>query len=206
MSVKNTEAEPVWRFGMALAFVVALLMWGTILATAYLLRDYIFPSGLTAHAEAAPVSGDTPFHHHVVQAGSITCGAAFPAMGQLLTQGSQYMVQSRWNQQNPERHAMHALVGMRFDTPEHTGPAVGYMVAAPVSGSCETGMIRITPFEQSCEEILRLFLRGSPMTARLQGLPTYAVADGSEVMTVPIGENCVTVSVGYSTVSSDDVD
>lgn len=180
MSVKTIRIDTGRRLGWILACPVGLFL------------------GLTAHAQSATGNGDTPFHDHVAQAGvTSSCRSAVPAMGQRLTEGSQYMVRSWWDRQNPERHLIHSLIGMHVDTPDHTGPAMGYMLAAPMGDACETSLVRVTPFEKSCEEVARQFLGDDATAIQLQGLPTYTVADGGQVTTIPIGENCVVVSTAY---------
>lgn len=183
---------------------IVIVLFGA--AAAFHFQDHFIPPHAVTAAEARPIEGDTPFHQHVAQAGIAACGTVFPAMGQLLTQNAEYMVQSQWNEQDPNGHAIRAVVGMQFDTPEHNGLAIGVVLAAPVGQSCEAGAIRITPFEMSCGEVARRFLGGSGMDTRLQGLPLYEVADGSQVITVSAGENCVAVSIGYSVISRDGAD
>jgi hypothetical protein len=149
-------------------------------------------------AEDGAVKGGTPFSDHVAKAGMTACSSGFPAMGASLAQNSRYMVETNWNKQDPNHHLLRALVGIRFDTSDYKGPAVGVLTAAPIDGACETSAVRVTPFEMSCDEVVRRFLGGRALAARLQDLPTYQVADGSQVMTMPIGKNCVAVSVAYS--------
>ncbi|MPR64362.1 hypothetical protein D7027_21560 [Ochrobactrum intermedium] len=144
------------------------------------------------------VKDDNPFQNHVLQARMKACATAFPAMGNLLTQNSQFMVQTKWNKQNPDQHMTQALVGMRYDSPDYKGPSIGIMVAAPINGNCETNAVRVTPFDMSCEEVVQRFMGNSTMSSRLQELPIYDTDDGSQVVMVPSGKNCVAVSVAYS--------
>ena len=176
--------------------VVAIL--GTLSVFGFQYMDRFLPMRAVAATGDRLKHSDTPFHDHVTRSGVSSCSHDFPSMGTLLTQNSQYMVQTNWNKQEPDLHILRALVGMRFDTPDYKGPAIGVMLSAPMKNSCETNAVRITPFDMSCEEVVRRFLPGGAVDTRLQDLPIYRVADGSQVVTMPIGKSCIAVSVAYS--------
>lgn len=182
------------RHRRLVATAVVLLCLGGV--AAFYLQDHLLPPRVVTAAEAGMIDGDTPFHDHVAQAGVTSCFGSFPAMGALLTQNSQYTVQSRWTEEQIGGRVIHAVVGMEFETPEYSGPAVGYVFAAPTGDRCAGGMVRVTPFAQSCDAVAQQFLPGSMLEAELQGLHAYAVADGSQVVIMPFGESCVVLSVG----------
>ncbi|MPR64270.1 hypothetical protein D7027_21000 [Ochrobactrum intermedium] len=186
---------------MIAAYIIVILSLGG--AAVFYYKDQLLPvhsvvTNFSTEKSDKPVKsdGDDPFEDHVKQAGVETCGAAFPAMGKLLTRNSQYMVQSKWNREEPERHIVEGLVGMQFDTPDYKGPSLGYVLAAPIDGSCSGAMLRITPFAQNCTALVERLLPDSTPTGELEGLRTYTVSNGSQIVVMPIGENCVAVSVG----------
>lgn len=185
----------VWTLALG---AVALLAGGA----GYLLGDRLVPVAALAAQVPEPAagplepSGDTPFHEHVAQAGMAACLDGFPLMGALVTGDASYAVQSKWTPDRPAGGMIRSLIGMRFETPEHSGPAVGYVMAAPSGGACEGGMIRVTPIERSCAEVERQFLAGATLEAELEGLPAYLAEGGDQVVTLPLGEHCVAVSVG----------
>lgn len=147
--------------------------------------------------EDVPVAeGDTPFHAHIAQAGISACDAVFPLMGALITQGSDYVVQTRWNADAPGGHPIQALVGMAFETPQYTGPALGYVFAAPIGDACAGGMLRVTPFEENCDMVATSLISAGVLDAQLQDLRSYLMPDGSQVVVMPAGEACIAISVG----------
>ena len=74
---------------------------------------------------------DTPFLQHAKQAGLKTCSTVFPALGQLLTNGAKYGVQSSGTTKLADNHVVQALVGMNYATQDYSGPAAGLVFAAP---------------------------------------------------------------------------
>ncbi|NNU63609.1 hypothetical protein [Ochrobactrum soli] len=180
----------------------AVLLLSVTVAALFYFRDILPAIGSSTAAESQttksdrPIKGDTPFHKHIAEAGLTACASAFPAMGEMLTQNAQYMVQTKWNREQPEKHVIEGLVGMQFDSPDHKGPAIGYVFAAPIAGACDGGMVRVVPFAKNCDSVAQQFLPGSRLAGELQGLRTYVAQDGSEIVVMPVGENCVSVSLG----------
>ncbi|MGK9283664.1 hypothetical protein [Sinorhizobium meliloti] len=146
--------------------------------------------------ETVPAPPDTPFRQHAKQAGLQACANVFPALGTLLTNGSQYGVQSTWNNDQPDAHAVQALVGMNYAAEGYSGPAAGVVVAAPTGSLCEGSMVRVAPFSASCADMPVMLPKGSKLTDNLAQVSVYELPDnGGNVMLLPTGNSCVVVSV-----------
>ncbi len=145
---------------------------------------------------ANPAPADTPFLQHAKQAGLQSCSSVFPVLGALLTNGSQYSVQSIWNSETPDKHAVQALVGMNYATEGYSGLAAGVVVAAPTGSVCEGSMVRVAPFAASCADMPAMLPKGSKRTNNLAQISVYELPDnGGNAMLLPTGNNCVVISV-----------
>ncbi|MEO9340043.1 hypothetical protein ABFT80_21675 [Mesorhizobium sp. SB112] len=139
---------------------------------------------------------DTPFLAHAKQAGLTTCGTVFPVLGQILGDGAQYDVHSEWNQTEPNKHAVQALVGMNYATESYSGAAAGVVFASPNGSACEGAMVRIAPFSMKCQDVLAGFPEGAALVSNLGQVPLYKLPrDGGQVLLIPSGESCTVVSV-----------
>ncbi|WP_273795067.1 hypothetical protein [Brucella intermedia] len=139
---------------------------------------------------------DTPFLQHAKQAGLQTCSSLFPALGNLLTNGSQYSVQSVWNTKAPNEHAVQAFVGMDYASESYKGSAAGIVFAAPSGSACEGAMIRVAPFATSCGNIPSLLPQGSVLANTLGQVAVYSLANNNgSAMLLPSGNSCVVISV-----------
>jgi hypothetical protein len=146
--------------------------------------------------EANQAMADTPFRQHAKQAGLQSCSTVFPALGELLTNGTQYNVQSIWNSEAGDKHAVQALVGMNYATPGYSGPAAGIVFAAPIASGCEGAMVRVAPFTASCMEISAKFPNGSKLVNNLGQIGVYELGNnGGNAMLLPTGNGCVVISV-----------
>ncbi|WP_179213835.1 hypothetical protein [Rhizobium sullae] len=149
---------------------------------------------------AASTPADTPFRQHAKQAGLQACANIFPGLGALLTNGSQYSVQSTWNIETPDKHAVQALVGMNYATEGYSGTAAGVVVAAPTGSLCEGSMVRVAPFTTSCADMPALLPKGSKLTNNLAQISVYELPDnGGNAMLLPTGDGCAVVSVASAT-------
>ncbi|WP_440408531.1 hypothetical protein [Neorhizobium petrolearium] len=149
---------------------------------------------------AAPAPADTPFLHHAKQAGLQACSNVFPALGALLTNGSQYGVQSTWNPEAPDKHAVQALVGMNYATEGYSGAAAGVVIAAPAGSLCEGAMMRVAPFASPCADIPAMLPNGSRLTNKLEQISVYELPDnGGNAMLLPTGSGCAVISVASAT-------
>lgn len=150
--------------------------------------------------EAGQGLADTPFLQHAKQAGLQSCSSVYPVLGELLTTGSQYSVQSIWDTETPDKHAVQALVGMNYATQGYSGPAAGVVFAAPTASVCEGAMVRVAPFAASCAEIPAMLPQGSKLANNLGQVSVYELANGGgNAMLLPAGNNCVVISVASAT-------
>lgn len=146
--------------------------------------------------EANPTLAGTPFLRHSQQAGLSSCSNVFPALGQLLTNGATYSVQSTWNDEAADKHVVQALVGMDYATEGYSGPAAGVVFAAPISPTCEGAMVRVAPFAAKCADIPAMLPNGSKLTNTLGSISVYELAnEGGNAMLLPTGDSCVVISV-----------
>ncbi|MCZ0735090.1 hypothetical protein [Phreatobacter sp. AB_2022a] len=129
---------------------------------------------------------------HMRQAGIKTCGTVYPALGQLLTEGSQFMVQSSWNRAAPDAHSVLALVGMTYGT----APAAGVVFASPSGNRCDGNLVRVVPFAEDCNAATRRLPQGSSPAANLAGVAVYNLpAAGGQAMLLAAGTGCVALSI-----------
>lgn len=146
-----------------------------------------------------PSLPNTPFLAHVKQAGLSACSTVFPVLGQLLTEGSTYNVQTKWQNSEPDKHAVQALVGLDYATQGYSGPAAGIVFAAPNGAACQGTMVRITPFPNACSEIPAAFAQGSRLENTLGQVAVYELANnGGQVLLVPSGNACTVVSIAVA--------
>jgi hypothetical protein len=146
--------------------------------------------------EAKPALADTPFLQHAKQAGVQTCSSVFPVLGELLTAGAKYDVQSAWNREAADNHAVQALVGMNYSTDNYSGPAAGVVFASPTKSACEGTMIRVAPFSTSCANIPSNLPQGSKHANNLGQISVYDLGDGKgSALLLPAGNSCVVISV-----------
>ena len=71
-----------------------------------------------------------------------------------------------------------------------------YYIAAALAG-CEGLMVRVTPFQKSCQEVVALFPEGSTLAANLSGVPLYNLGGNQgQAMLVSSGATCVVTCLG----------
>lgn len=150
------------------------------------------PSVAQPVTPAAAPPAEQPFVNHIRQAGIRTCGTVYPALGQLLTEGSQFMVQSSWHQGAPDAHAVQALVGMRYGTLA----AAGIVFASPSGNRCDGNLVRVVPFAEDCNTATGKLPQGSTYVANLSGIPVYNLpGTGGQAMLLAAGTGCIALSV-----------
>ncbi|MDL2405866.1 hypothetical protein PY650_09340 [Rhizobium calliandrae] len=147
--------------------------------------------------DANQALADTPFRQHAKQAGLQSCSTVFPVLGELLTNGTQYNVQSNWNNDAADKHAVEALVGMSYASQGYSGPAAGIVFAAPIASGCEGAMVRVAPFVAPCTDIPAKFPNGSKLVNNLGqiSVSVYELSSGGNAMLLPTGNSCVVISV-----------
>jgi hypothetical protein len=161
-----------------------------------LVRNLLPQPAVAETNEPDPALADTPFLQHAKQAGLQSCSNIFPALGQMLTTGTTYSVQSIWNNEAPDKHVVEALVGMNYATQGYSGPAAGLVFAAPTASVCEGTMVRVAPFAASCADVPALLPKGSKLANNLGQISVYELANGGgNAMLLPTGNSCVVISV-----------
>lgn len=199
---KRNRSKRNWRRATALSlFGIAVVSSAGYVAMRYdAIGNLLSQPAIAETNEAKPAPADTPFLQHAKQAGLQSCSSVFPGLGELLTNGSQYSVQSIWNAETPDKHAVQALVGMNYATEGYSGPAAGVVVAAPTGSLCEGSMVRVAPFAASCADMPAMLPKGSKLTNNLAQISVYELPDnGGNAMLLPTGNNCVVISVASAT-------
>ncbi|MGZ9719550.1 hypothetical protein [Rhizobium miluonense] len=194
----QTKPRRKWRKATFLSLLAIAIAGAAGYAVArYDLIGNLLPQPAVAAAnDANPALPDTPFLQHAKQAGLQSCSTVFPVLGQLLTNGTQYNVQSIWNNEAADKHAVQALVGMNYATQGYSGPAAGIVFAAPIASGCEGAMVRVAPFTGSCPEVSAKFPNGSKLVNNLGQIGVYELGnDGGDAMLLPSGNGCVVISV-----------
>lgn len=185
------------RAGLVLLGAVVIAAGGYALTRLGVLED-LTPAAAIAKT-ADPALPDTPFLQHTKQAGLQACSNVFPVLGQLLTSGAQYSIQSSWNNQTPDKHAVQALVGMDYTTEGYSASAAGIVFAAPTGSVCEGTMVRIAPYTQPCAEIPAMLEQGSKLVNTLGKVAVYELAGNrGNALLLPTGNSCVVVSVAQA--------
>ncbi|MDL2400929.1 hypothetical protein [Rhizobium mayense] len=158
--------------------------------------NFISQPAVAETNEANQALADTPFLQHAKRAGLQSCSTVFPVLGELLTNGTQYNVQSKWNSDAADKHAVEALVGMNYASQGYSGPAAGIVFAAPVAAGCEGAMVRVAPFVAPCTDIPAKFPNGSKLVNNLGQISVYELGNGGgNAMLLPTGNSCVVISV-----------
>jgi hypothetical protein len=160
------------------------------------LRNLVSPSAAANTKNPDIPLANTPFLQHAKQAGVQVCSTVFPVLGELLTNGSRYSVQSSWNTSSPDKHALQAVVGMEYATERYSGAAAGIVFAAPTGSACEGTMVRVAPFSTSCADMPSLLPPGSRATNNLGKVAVYELGNnGGNALLLPSGNTCVVISV-----------
>lgn len=176
---------------------IALVATAGFAAMRYDLVRNLLPQPAVAETnQPNPALAETPFLQHAKEAGLQSCSNIFPALGQMLTTGTTYSVQSIWNNEAPDKHLVEALVGMNYATQGYSGPAAGLVFAAPTASVCEGTMVRVAPFAANCADVLALLPKDSKLANNLGQISVYELANGGgNAMLLPTGNSCVVISV-----------
>lgn len=143
----------------------------------------------------APGSADI-FATHASESGVETCANTYVSLGKLLTDGSQFAVQTQTDKTDADRRAVQGVAGLRYEPGNgESKPAGGVIFAVPNGLSCEGNMVRVVPFAQSCQAAEALLPKGSVRQEMLAGTPVFALPTGGQAMLVPAGEGCVAISI-----------
>ena len=187
------------RAAVVLLGAVVVAAGGYAVTRFNVLQDFTPAAAIAKTAQTTPNPPDTPFLQHTKQAGLQACSGVFPVLGQLLTSGAQYSIQSSWNNQTPDKHAVQALVGMDYATADYNASAAGIVFAAPTGSACEGAMVRVAPYARPCADIPSLLEQGSKLVNTLGKVMVYELAGNrGNAMLVPTGDSCVVVSVAQA--------
>lgn len=144
-------------------------------------------------ASAAPVNA---FQEQAARLGVRQCANLFATLGQGATNGAAYAVQVQANRAAPDAHAAIGVAGITYDQPNYKGSAAGVVLVTPVGKGCEGTMVRVAPFQASCQEVVRQFPAGSSVATTLSGTPLYNLGGNQgQALLVANGAGCVVVTV-----------
>ncbi len=156
------------------------------------------PASQKKSRASAPDKSSSPFVRHAEEGGITVCKDTYTALGEALVAGASYMVQTETASNDPDRHFMQGLVGLTYPSQgDYSGPAAGLVFAGPTTtgGICEGSLVRVVPFQQSCQAAANLLPKGSRQGQQLAGVYTFALPNGGHAMLLPSGQNCVVLSV-----------
>jgi len=177
---------------------------GRFLTALCALTGIAFSVGANASAaaqQAAPTAAAV-FAGEANKLGVRTCASLFSGLGDSLTTGSAFAVKTETGTQPADAHAVQGVVGMTYNTPGFKGQAAGIIFAAPTGGACEGNLVRVAPYQQSCQEVVRLLPAGTTAGDTLSGVPSYNLGGNQGLaLLLASGSSCVVVSVARSAAS-----
>ncbi|AZO15968.1 hypothetical protein EJ069_15310 [Mesorhizobium sp. M2A.F.Ca.ET.043.05.1.1] len=200
--VRNTALLGAFAVLVAAAVVLSFRLYpalGTFVAGTASAQAQAPAQGEPTQAAPSPPDASAnknPFQAHVAQAGVRTCANLFATLGEALTAGSTYAVQTQWDKTSPDAHAVQAVAGMSYNLPDYKTQAAGVVFASPLGQSCEGGFVRVAPFQQSCQEVAGTLPKGSQLADNLSNTMLFNLANnGGQALLVPTGNACIVVSV-----------
>lgn len=162
-------------------------------------RGFLGRPAMPGATAADPQLPETPFLAHAREAGLKACGTVFPVLGQLLSGSAQYSIQSHWNTAEPDKHAVHSVLGLNITSPDYSGPAAGIVYAAPTGTGCEGALVRVVPYQKSCDAVVAALPQDSSLATNLGAVRVYDLANGGgQVMLLPSEATCVAISVAQA--------
>lgn len=165
-----------------------------------LIENFVSQPAVAETNKSNQALADTPFLQHAKQAGLQSCSTIFPLLGELLTNGTTYSVQSIWNNEAADKHVVQALVGMNYAVEGYNSPAAGVVFAAPTASACEGTLVRVAPFSAPCADVPAMLPKGSKLANNLGQISIYELAAGAgNAMLLPTGNSCVVISVASAT-------
>lgn len=144
--------------------------------------------------ESAAPSEASPFSTHAQEAGIRACAGLYDALGDSLTGGSRYSLRTAWSEETPDERPIEGLVGLSYEAPTYTGEAAGYVFAVPGGQSCTGAMVRVAPFQESCDDVPSRLPPSSEPVEDFEALRIYALADGGHVLLLPVASGCAVIS------------
>lgn len=154
------------------------------------------PTATPTPAPAAAPQKESPFLIQAQQAEAKTCAGVYHALGTVAVEGSHYATQAIWSKTEADDRAIQGMAGMTYAAGTYIGPAAGVVFASPTGQKCEGIMVRVVPFQQSCEAVTALLPKGSAASAKLSNVAVYNAADpGLQVMLIPAGTGCTALTI-----------
>lgn len=200
----NATAAPTWRprrQAILLSFIgVAALITAVLGATQIpaLRESFYGQQGMPATSGRDLPLAETPFLAHAREAGLKACSTIFPVLGELLSGGTQYSLQSRWNTSEPDGHAVQSVLGLSINSPDYSGPAAGIVYAAPNGSNCEGAMVRVVPYQKSCNAVAQALLPDGAPSISLGAVQVYDLANVGRIMLLPSAHSCVAISLAQA--------
>lgn len=150
--------------------------------------------------QAAAPPADVVFRDQAAQLGAQQCAGLYAALGQGATQGAAFAVSTETNRDSPDTHMVRGVIGMTYDLPELTGQAGAMVVATPTAQGCEGQLVRVAPFREACDQVVRLLPAGSVEEQALSGVRQYRLGGNQgQALMIPNGSSCVVMTVGGMT-------
>lgn len=154
-------------------------------------------AGVSAVAQqAATPPAASLFQDQASKLGARRCASLFAAMGNTVVHGAAHGVQTQVEPAAPDGHGVQGLVGMTYNTPDYSGQAAGIVLAAPIGEKCEGQLVRVAPFQRTCQNVVALLPAGSTRAGMLSGVPLYNLGGNQgQALLVQSGGACVVVTV-----------
>lgn len=152
-------------------------------------------AAVKAATDAATAQNESPFLTQARQADAKTCAGVYQTLGTVAVEGSQYATQAIWSKTEADNRAIQGMTGMTYSAGTYVGPAAGVVFASPTGEKCEGIMVRVVPFQQSCEAVTALLPRGSAASSKLSEVAIYNADPGLQVMLIPAGTGCTALTI-----------
>lgn len=136
------------------------------------------------------------FQEQAGKLGVRRCANLFAALGETVSSGAAYTVQTQTGGAAADGHGVQGVVGMTYNSPNYTGQAAGVVIAAPVGAKCEGQLVRVAPFQRACKDVVGQLPAGSAVAGNLSGVPLYNLGGNQgQAMLVSSGNSCVVVTI-----------
>jgi hypothetical protein len=174
-------------------------------ASYYALFLALFASGgqaLAQSKQATPPQAPAAslFKQQADQLGVRRCANLYAALGETVAAGAAHNVQTRAEKSDADGHNVQGVVGLTYNTPSYSSQAAGIVTVSPVGDKCEGQLVRIAPYQRSCQQMVALLPAGSTAAGSLTGVPLYNLGGNQgQALLVPNGQTCVVVTVAQGT-------
>ncbi|MBN9535930.1 MAG: hypothetical protein BGN99_10215 [Alphaproteobacteria bacterium 65-37] len=165
---------------------------------------YARPIALFAHAGPVPASAssppseraDSPFLKQARDAQVVTCAPVYDSLSLTAVAGADFMAQALWNETEAKDRTLQGVAGMTYKAGSYAGPAASVVFTAPTGKKCEGIMVRVVPFQQSCEAVTALLPKNTTQSRKLADVAFHTSGDSDlQVMLIPAGIGCTAITV-----------